>query len=736
MANAAPSRSATIPVDYDGTSSPRSLPAASGGLDTSQGLASISPEGTSQNFINNYFAGPVAMNKVKSATNVSMGSNDGTINQNSGASELEEESYLAALDFLSKHMAEGAIHDSRERCDAPKCLPATRVAVQDEIHSWITDGHKDMEPKQILWVTGPAGTGKTAIMGSIAERCKAEGMLAATFFFSSFSGSAVRRLKTHLVSTLAYQLLQHQGLAQVGQFRTRMSQAIRRDPAILQKRLQAQLDELIMLPFRQGAPTGTSPMSQHRMAIIIDGLDECDRVEKVVPVSDSSRKRRTKEDEQIEILSAILHAATDPSFPFLIVIASRPELAIREFFSTGLARDATRELFLDDKYNPDADIRLFYDSMFSSIRRRFKLSPEWPSMREVLRLVADASGQFIYAATVMRFIEGPPLGTQDVAPAVQGLRTPHQRLVRILELRKRVHTPNVRPLEPLDILYDSVVRTCSEPLLSIKWLRAICIFDSIVEVSRHSNLHHGVWRFPPTIPARLLRLWMEQSPGDEVYAIGPLSSLLYIPSDPNCDQSYSFYHKSFVDFFEDKSRCADLFVPKKQIFDFLSFSYFQNMDDNLDRIPADLVYHTLNYSRDRDMFPFSSKDAFKTAKGAMLSCDAPSWVHHFTITGMGGPDHNPRYIIALMFYAVHVWCPKIRCRQVCKRWRGAILDVTRRKGWSVPSALNLFRDGRIRHYTIEEMPRFFNVPRAIPGLRQTDERSPSSELRSERDVEE
>ncbi|KAF6755313.1 hypothetical protein DFP72DRAFT_1121755, partial [Ephemerocybe angulata] len=445
---------------------------------------------------------------------------------------------------LSKHMASGAIHDSKERCDAPKCMAETRVAVQDEILSWITDGHHDANPKRILWVTGPAGTGKTAILGSIAERCKAKGTLGATFFFSSFSGSLARRSKTHLVSTLAYQLLQHQGLSQVGHFRTHMSQAIRRDPAILQKRLQTQLEELILLPFRHGAPTAASPMSHHRMVIIIDGLDECDCVEDDVPARGNSRNRRTKEDEQIEILSAILHAANDPSFPFVFVIASRPEMAIREFFSTDLARDATRELFLDKKYNPDADIRLFYEAKFSSIRRRFNLSPEWPTIKELLHLVVEASGQFIYAATVMRFVEGPPPGTQNVAPAVPGLRTPHERLERIIGLRTRVHTPNVRPLEALDILYDSVLRTCSEPLLSMKWLGAISFLLA--------GINH--------IPARLVRLWLEQSPGEEVCVLGPLSSLISIPPDPNCDELYSFHHKSFVDFFKDESRCADLYV--------------------------------------------------------------------------------------------------------------------------------------------------------------------------------
>ncbi|KAF6755320.1 hypothetical protein DFP72DRAFT_1121794 [Ephemerocybe angulata] len=697
MAHVRPTKSAAnsaaTPLDHDKFRAPR-VPKASRSLDATQGLASTSSGGSRSNTnviqsTNNYY-GPV--HQVKRATNVTMGPNHGTIIQDSGAGELDEQSYLAALNFLSRNMASGAIHDSKERCDAPKCMPETRVAVQNEILSWITDGHKDADPKRILWVTGPAGTGKTAILGTIAERCKAEGMLAATFFFSSFSGSLARRSKTHLA--------------------IRRSQA-----AILQKRLQTQLEELILLPFRQRAPTGAGPMSQNRMAIIIDGLDECDCIE------DEPRNRRTKEDEQREILSTILHAANDPSFPFVFVIASRPELAIREFFNTSIARSATRELFLDHKYDPSADIRLFYDSKFSSIRRRFNLPPNWPSIEDVLQLVANASGQFIYAATVMRFVEGPPPGTQNVAPAVPGLRTPHQRLERIIDLRTRVHSPNVRPLEALDILYGSVMRTCSEPLLSMKWVRAI-------------KLYHNATGGLPTsssrnMSARLVRLWLEQSPGEEVCALAPLSSLISIPPDLNCDELYSFHHKSFMDFFEDESRCADLYVSPIQTFDFMSHMYFRNMDTRrffhldirsrtidsnrdevFDRIPKSTLRFVLD--DEHPMLSFSSADVFKTAEGSMLSFNARRWAEYSTAPETDMPVELDRSyskdLISLMFYAVHVWCPKIRCRRACKHWREAILEVVRGRGWTVPSPLDLFHDRWVRRYTFEELYYLFYAP--------------------------
>ncbi|KAJ2921266.1 hypothetical protein H1R20_g15826, partial [Candolleomyces eurysporus] len=59
------------------------------------------------------------------------------------------------LSKLEARVATGAIHDSAERCDAPKCYPETRVAVQANLYRWIVDGDGEVEqPKKIKWVTG------------------------------------------------------------------------------------------------------------------------------------------------------------------------------------------------------------------------------------------------------------------------------------------------------------------------------------------------------------------------------------------------------------------------------------------------------------------------------------------------------------------------------------------------------------------------------------------------------
>ncbi|TEB23117.1 hypothetical protein FA13DRAFT_1582030, partial [Coprinellus micaceus] len=77
-------------------------------------------------------------------------------------------------------------HDSKERCDAPKCCKDTRIAVCQDIASWMRHGDEGDTTQRIMWLSGPAGAGKTAIAGSMAELSEDEGSLAATFFFSSF----------------------------------------------------------------------------------------------------------------------------------------------------------------------------------------------------------------------------------------------------------------------------------------------------------------------------------------------------------------------------------------------------------------------------------------------------------------------------------------------------------------------------------------------------------------------
>ncbi|KAF6758645.1 hypothetical protein DFP72DRAFT_1064755 [Ephemerocybe angulata] len=422
------------------------------------------------------------------------------------------------LELLRENIASGALHNSAERCDAPKCLPETRVAVQEEILSWITKGDEDREPKKILWLSGPAGSGKTAITGSVAEACKERGLLAASFFFSSFSGSANRRSKRCFVSTLAYQLIQHDVFQPMEET---IFSSIQRNPAIFDTRLSDQLESLVLSPLRTLGPRSSAGPK----VLIIDGLDEC--------LSDPFDTatwgvQQRKERDQLEILAVLLQAAVDPAFPFRILLASRPEPIIKNFFGT-LSQKIHSQIFIDEKYEPDKDIALFLNSKFSEIRRRYGLPQSWPSDAVVNSLVENASGQFIYAATVIRFVDD----SSD---------SPTKQLDRVLRLLQPVDK-DTEPFGQLDALYRHVLSSTPNPPLVVVWL--VTIQKGIQGFQTEGQI----------VPAIFCRQFLQGALGEgEQGLLRNLGSLMYIPRSDDTVSSYRLYHKSFMDFLEDPSR--------------------------------------------------------------------------------------------------------------------------------------------------------------------------------------
>jgi hypothetical protein len=267
---------------------------------------------------------------------------------------------------------------------------------------------------------------------------------------------------------------------------------------------------------------------------VIDGLDECDLDESLHYSSP-----RTKEDEQEEVLSILLRAVTDEAFPFRIILASRPEISIRRFFENQAA-NRYAEIFLDDKYNPDQDIALFLSSKFAELRQRHAHLPTyWPSEEDFDKLVRNASGQFIYAATVVRFISTPT-------------NPPQVQLKIILQLLPPDSGGN--PLGPLDALYTSILMSSPRPQDTALWLQAYRI---ILKRCRVKEIGTSAWVFDR---------FFESYPGQAQLILG-LPSLIYVNSgrqhghqspDSITDGTYDFYHKAFLDFLGDRRRSKHL----------------------------------------------------------------------------------------------------------------------------------------------------------------------------------
>ncbi|KAJ2929891.1 hypothetical protein H1R20_g7219, partial [Candolleomyces eurysporus] len=438
------------------------------------------------------------------------------------------------LEKLEAFIATEALHDSAERCDAPKCHPETRVAVQDDLYGWIENGDVD-HPNNMKWVTGPAGTGKTAVMGSLSDRCKKSGLPVASFFFSS-TGSIGRRTKTAFVTTIAHQLAQYRQ-----DLKDAMAAAIDADTTVFKKNLDVQMDTLILAPLRTISDDYSAGLCG---VIIVDGLDEC-KVERIHDTTTTGSKvkptlARTNDQDQLEILQVLHQASLDPSFPFRILIASRPERVFREFFDpqNNPAACFARKLDLHEDYNADDDITLFLEAQFNRLCRRYNLTSSWLPPDAIAKLVRQASGQFIYAATVIRFLE-------------MGHREPPKALLEAV-LKMEVTTAS-NPLEHLDALYTHILESGPDPPLSVRWIRSI-----------HQLTIDGAMFTPDTgsaCTASNINLLLQKDPeiSEAEHLFGTLHSLLLIP--PPSDQTtikYQFYHKSLLDFLDDPGRCGKL----------------------------------------------------------------------------------------------------------------------------------------------------------------------------------
>src|ERR1700724_3790349 len=82
------------------------------------------------------------------------------------------------------------------------CLEGTRVGILKEIMNWIHDA--DGNAPRVFWLHGTAGSGKSAIAHTIADRFKALGRLGSFFCFDR--NRAVDRRHEKIFATVAQDL--------------------------------------------------------------------------------------------------------------------------------------------------------------------------------------------------------------------------------------------------------------------------------------------------------------------------------------------------------------------------------------------------------------------------------------------------------------------------------------------------------------------------------------------------
>ena len=131
-----------------------------------------------------------------------------------------------------------------------------------------------------------------------------------------------------------------------------------------------------------------------------------------------------------------------------------------------------------------------------------------------------------------------PLPDYRLDSAIVTMETPQVQLDIILNLRVK---NAAYPLEILDALYTRILLSIAKPDLAFLWLRAHHLITNINQVKGRSP------------SARFFNDLCESSAGEAQLIFGALPSLIHIPQAGY--YSYSFYHKSFVDYLEDPHRC-------------------------------------------------------------------------------------------------------------------------------------------------------------------------------------
>ncbi|KAJ3506105.1 hypothetical protein NMY22_g17358 [Coprinellus aureogranulatus] len=433
-------------------------------------------------------------------------------------------------------------------------------------------------------------------------------------------------------------------------------------------------DQIIDRLTSKGRPvTGSWPK-----VLVIDGLDECDAEPglRFGQKTETHQDRRLyREEVQCEILSTLHKASLDPAFPFRILLASRPEQAIRNFFSSlplhhlrlyprvdqttpilspilSMGRGhihairSFKEIFLDDKYNPEGDIEKFAWASLTKIGRDRGLPESWFG-RGVPKMIAQqASGQFVYATTALRFLKDHS-------------RPPHEQLERVLEWRR---FDDSEPFAALDALYTGILETSPIPTIAAKWLCAIdAMKDKVGKGFRQSLL--------------------ESFSGETQYVLGTLPSLIDLAT-------FNFYHQSVIDFLKDPRRSGDLHISDADADRFIGERYYQVLKNRGPQSTTDDINYFLR------LYCGFSPHLFDLGR-QYEEGDVEWWIASFS--GGLNDDYSVNSLPLIMLAAMHQECRWYRCLASCAVWRRAMLNYGQShpadaRKWDIPTtAYEIFR---------------------------------------------
>jgi len=415
----------------------------------------------------------------------------------------------AGFEILTKAAAPSAFYDYGHQFDVPRCHENTRVAVLEKIEDWV---NLVIEITAfIMWLYGAAGAGKSTIARTMAENLHSRQQLLATFFFSR-ADSTRNNIKS-VIATLAYNITRS-----IPESYHIISTTIEKDPHIFQRPFAHQFEQLILEPFHQLSQQGVV----HPTIIVIDGLDEC-----------------LNNEERTILLHAISRTAGQYSALPKFLITSRPEVPITRDFNTTPVIEVSARHSLDDEPDSIEDVEYFLSAKFDEIGRthpsRRHIPHDWPPSQVKADLVRKSSGQFIYPATIIKYISSPR-------------HSPTVRLNMILKLQP---LSGESPFALLDALYRHILLSCVNVELALRIIGMCLLATQRIVVPRNAS-----YPYPPqiTVPENMEPI-LGLNPGDVQRGLEDLGSLIEYKGD---NIKLRVLHNSLFDFLSDPTRFSDL----------------------------------------------------------------------------------------------------------------------------------------------------------------------------------